>query len=58
MKKLSRIIEQMFVTIAFAEAGEFDTARDFKAEGGKDRKKHCGNRLSNRCPGAVRERLV
>ena len=32
MKKLAKKIENLFVAIAFAEAGEFDTAREYMRE--------------------------
>jgi len=32
MKKLAKKIENLFVAIAFAEVGEFDTAREYMRE--------------------------
>jgi hypothetical protein len=39
MKALSRTWEKLFAAITFAEAGEFDTARDLMRERDQDQKR-------------------
>ncbi len=39
MKELSRKFEQIFTAITFAEAGEFETAREIMRDQPKDRKR-------------------